>query len=164
MTAEPEPPAYRPCVGIMLINRHGLVFVGQRCDGPRGAWQMPQGGIDEGESPRAAAIRELREEVGTDNAEIIGESADWYRYDLPEELIGKVWRGRYRGQIQKWFAMRFLGQDSDIVIDTHEPEFDAWQWVAVDDLPRLIVPFKREVYAALVQEFSRLCQTSAASR
>ena len=144
---------YRPCVGIMLFNRDGMVFVGRRIDATSDAWQMPQGGIDEGESPRHAALRELKEEVGTADAEIVAESARWYSYDLPGDLAGQVWGGRFRGQTQKWFAMRFMGADSDINIATHEPEFDAWQWVAMERLPELIVPFKRQLYLDLVREF-----------
>jgi putative (di)nucleoside polyphosphate hydrolase len=153
----PGPLPYRPCVGIMLLNRDNLVFVGRRSDGSRDAWQMPQGGIDEGETPRQAALRELHEEVGTAKAEVIAESSRWHSYDLPPELIGQVWGGRFRGQTQKWFAMRFLGRDDDIDVATsHEPEFDAWQWVALERLPDLIVPFKRQLYADLVAEFGPL--------
>jgi putative (di)nucleoside polyphosphate hydrolase len=149
-----EPQEYRPCAGVMLINRDGLVWVGRRIDTPDG-WQMPQGGIDAGETPRDAALRELAEEIGTAKAEIIGETRDWLIYDLPPELLGKAWKGRWRGQKQKWFACRFLGEDSDIDIEgvTH-PEFDAWRWVPLVDLVDLIVPFKRSVYMALVEEFA----------
>jgi putative (di)nucleoside polyphosphate hydrolase len=120
--------AYRRGVGIFLLNEANRVFVGRRIDTVN-AWQMPQGGIDAGETPRVAALRELQEEVGTDKAEIIAETADWLRYDLPVPLVGRVWSGRYRGQEQKWFAMRFKGRDEDIRLDRHEPEFNAWQWV-----------------------------------
>lgn len=147
---------YRPCVGIMLINPDGLVFVGQRIDNLVEAWQMPQGGIDEGETPEAAARRELGEEIGTEKAEIIAESRDWLTYDLPAELVPKVWKGRYRGQRQKWYAMRFLGTDADINIETHHPEFAAWRWVSHGDLPGLIVPFKRALYESVVAEFAPL--------
>ena len=119
---------YRPCVGIMLINDHGLVFVAQRIDQVVEAWQMPQGGVEQDETPRQAALRELEEEIGTNRAEIIAETEDWIPYDLPRELADKVWRGRFRGQTQKWFAMRFLGTDGDINLATAEPEFDAWKW------------------------------------
>lgn len=154
--SKPVDPAtlpYRPCVGIALFNRDGLVFAAERIDTP-GAWQMPQGGIDKGEEPRAAALRELEEEIGTRSAEIIGESADWLTYDLPPELVGKVWKGKYRGQRQKWFALRFTGRDADIDIVTKHPEFKAWRWLALADLPDLIVPFKRAVYEAVAREFA----------
>jgi putative (di)nucleoside polyphosphate hydrolase len=147
---------YRPAVGIMLLNPDNRVFVAQRRDLP-GAWQMPQGGIDPGEEPRQAAFRELAEEIGTANAEVIAESAQWLRYDLPPELVGRVWGGRYRGQAQKWFAMRFLGRDAEINLETEHPEFDAWQWVPAADLPRLIVPFKRQLYLDILAEFGGLC-------
>ncbi|WP_207779297.1 RNA pyrophosphohydrolase [Zavarzinia aquatilis] len=147
---------YRPCVGIMLINPAGLVFVGQRIDNLVEAWQMPQGGIDDGEEPQTAAMRELGEEIGTEKAEIIAESAGWLNYDLPLELIPKVWKGRYRGQRQKWYAMRFLGTDADINIATSHPEFAAWRWVEHHQLPDLIVPFKRDLYQEIVAEFAPL--------
>jgi putative (di)nucleoside polyphosphate hydrolase len=153
-------PFYRPGVGIMLLNRDGLVFVGRRGDMPAGlaAWQMPQGGIDPGETPRQAALRELREEVGTDKALILGETEGWLHYDLPPELASRAWGGRYRGQRQKWFAMRFLGEDSDIDLAAAEhPEFDAWQWVPAARLPELIVPFKRPLYRAALAELRRYC-------
>lgn len=149
---------YRRGVGIMLLDARGRVFVGRRIDTPD-AWQMPQGGIDPGETPRQAAQRELKEEVGTDRAEIIAETKDWLRYELPPELRGGVWGGRYRGQEQKWFALRFLGSDSDINIATHEPEFDAWRWLPPADLLRGIVPFKRALYEAVLHEFAALLQS-----
>lgn len=147
---------YRPCVGIMLINKDGLVFVGRRSNTTEsGGWQMPQGGIDKGEAPEDAARRELLEEVGTDKAEIIGETRDWLTYDLPAHLVGRIWKGRFRGQRQKWFAMSFLGHDRDIDLDYHtDPEFDAFKWVELATLPDLIIEFKRPVYEALVQEFA----------
>jgi putative (di)nucleoside polyphosphate hydrolase len=117
------------------------------------AWQMPQGGIDPGETPREAAHRELAEETGTDKAEIVAESRVWHRYDLPAEIAGRMWGGRFRGQKQLWFAMRFLGNDIDINIATAHPEFDAWKWVAPSELPDLIVPFKRTIYLAILDEF-----------
>lgn len=144
---------YRDGVGIMLCNQHGMVFVAKRIDMTSEAWQMPQGGMDAGEDPRTAALRELEEEIGTNNADIIAESSGWYYYDLPEDLIPKVWGGKYRGQQQKWFLMRFLGQDTDINIHTTHPEFSEWKWVKPDVLPDVIVPFKHDLYAALVQEF-----------
>ncbi|HEY0105216.1 MAG TPA: RNA pyrophosphohydrolase [Rhizomicrobium sp.] len=144
---------YRPCVGIMLINRDGLVFVGRRIDQTVEGWQMPQGGIDDGETAVAAALRELREEAGTDKAEILAEMDEWLTYDLPPHLLGVALHGRYRGQRQKWFALRFLGEDGDIDIKTHEPEFAAWKWLALEALPRLVVPFKRDTYAKVIAAF-----------
>lgn len=145
---------YRPGVGLMLFNRRGQVFVAQRIDMPSAAWQMPQGGIDAGETPRQAAWRELGEETGTDNAAIVAESRAWIRYDLPADLVPRLWGGRYRGQEQKWFALRFLGTDADIAIDGEEAEFSAWRWAELDDIPDLIVPFKRALYRRLVAEFA----------
>ncbi len=147
---------YRPCVGVMLINSDNKVFVGQRLDQIAEAWQMPQGGIDPGEDPEATAFRELREEIGTDKAEIVAQSRDWLTYDLPADLVGRMWKGRYRGQRQKWFAMRFLGDDRDIDLATHEPEFMAWRWIEPDLLPEVIVPFKRDLYIRIVAEFRHL--------
>ena len=146
---------YRPCVGVMLLNSLGQVFVARRYDS-KDAWQMPQGGIDDGESVREAALRELKEEIGTDKAEILGETAEKLRYDLPDHLLGKVWKGRWRGQEQVWLAARFTGKDSDIDLDTEHPEFDAWKWVDADALPSLIVPFKRAVYETVLAEFAPL--------
>jgi putative (di)nucleoside polyphosphate hydrolase len=138
----------------MLLNRHGEVFVGRRIDMPvMPAWQMPQGGIDPGETPRQAAMRELEEEIGTAKAVLLGESRVWLKYDLPIELAGGIWGGRYRGQQQKWFVMRFIGSDADINLATEHPEFDAWQWVAPERLPDLIVPFKRQLYIDILAEF-----------
>lgn len=153
---------YRPCVGIMLLNARGQAFVARRIDMPSEAWQMPQGGIDVGETPLQAALRELREEIGTDKAEVLAESEHWLDYDLPEELIGKLWGGRYRGQTQKWFVMRFTGTDSDINIATEEPEFLDWKWADLDRLPSLIVPFKRRLYEQLVAEFAPIARRLAA--
>lgn len=144
---------YRPCVGIMLVNRDGQVFVGRRSDTADPAWQMPQGGIDAGESPRQAALRELAEEVGTDKAEIVAEARDWLSYDLPAGLQGRMWGGRFRGQTQKWFLARFTGSDDDIDINGHHREFDDWRWMPLDDLPRHIVDFKRAIYDQVVAEF-----------
>ena len=144
---------YRPCVGSLLFNANGLVLVGERGDAP-GAWQMPQGGIDPGETPAEAALRELKEEIGTNHAELVAETLGWVRYDLPDHLIGAVWHGRWRGQEQKWFAARFLGRDEEIDIATDHPEFIAWRWVRPEELVSLVVPFKREVYRAVVAELT----------
>jgi len=151
---------YRPAVGIMLLNRVGKIFVGRRIDMPVGmaAWQMPQGGIDPGETPREAALRELKEETGTAKALILGESRGWLHYDLPAEIAGGMWGGRYRGQRQKWFAMRFTGEDRDINLATEHPEFDAWEWVEPERLPELIVPFKRQLYRDVLAEFVAYCR------
>lgn len=149
---------YRPCVGIMLVDMDGRVFVGRRIDNDTDAWQMPQGGIDDGEDERTAALRELREEtgIGREHVDIIARSKSEYFYDLPPELIGKMWGGKYRGQRQHWFLARFIGQDSDIDIATKHPEFNAWKWTAPDTLPDLIVPFKRKLYRDVLQEFRAL--------
>lgn len=146
---------YRRGVGILLLNAEHRIFVGRRIDQRAEAWQMPQGGIDAGEDPRTAALRELQEEVGTGKAEILAESAGWIRYDLPEDIASTIWKGRYRGQEQKWFLLRFTGTDADIDIaaDGH-PEFDAWRWVRLEEAPDLIVPFKRPLYDAVVAEFA----------
>lgn len=146
---------YRPCVGIMLLDRDGRVFVARRRDTPDG-WQMPQGGIDSGETARQAAFRELKEEIGTDRAEFLAEAPETVRYDLPDHLVGKVWGGRYRGQEQRWVALRFLGEDRDIDLDTEHPEFDAWRWSAPDRVLAEIVPFKRDVYATVLAAFAPL--------
>ena len=144
----------RPCVGIMVLNNQGRVWVGQRCDRNSDAWQMPQGGIDTGETPRQAALRELEEEIGTANVEILGETESWLDYELPRELIGQAWNGRFRGQTQKWFVVRFLGDDGEINIDRERhAEFDAWRWLDPQLLPDVIVPFKKAVYQALLEEF-----------
>lgn len=148
------PTDYRAGVGIMLLNDTNEIFVGRRCKTEKQAWQMPQGGIHGREDPRDAAFRELKEEIGTDNAEILAESDRWLIYDLPDALIGKVWHGRWRGQRQKWFVMRFKGRDDDINVHTHHAEFSAWKWVPVNDLPDLIVSFKRPLYLELLDEFS----------
>ena len=145
--------AYRSGVGVMLLNRSNQVFVGQRIWALGEAWQMPQGGIDEGERPAAAALRELREEIGTDNVELLGSTKEWLRYDLPPDLVGTIWGGKWRGQQQKWFAARFKGSDAEINIATEHPEFSAWQWISADQLPELIVSFKRQLYAEIVREF-----------
>jgi putative (di)nucleoside polyphosphate hydrolase len=156
---------YRPCVGVMLLNDDQRVFVGRRSDrsgAPEGVgnwWQMPQGGLDAGETPEAAAKRELEEETGITRARLIGRARNWLDYDLPDKLIGVAWHGRYRGQTQLWFAARFEGDDAEIDLAPrpgHEQEFDAWQWVPAAELPSLVVPFKRPVYEAVLREFSAL--------
>jgi putative (di)nucleoside polyphosphate hydrolase len=151
---------YRAGVGIMLLNPKSDVFVGQRIDNPADAWQMPQGGIDEGETPIEAAWREMAEEIGTARAELLAESRDWLSYDLPADLVPRLWHGRYRGQQQKWFAFRFTGRDDDIDIARENPEFSAWQWAPFDSLPDLIVPFKRTLYRQLLEEFRPLVATT----
>ncbi len=148
-----ETGGYRLGVGIVLINGDGMVFGGRRIDAPDEAWQMPQGGIDDGEAPDAAAYRELAEETGVTKAEIIAETKDWLDYDLPPELAAGVWGGRYRGQRQKWFAMGFQGGDKDIDLNTHQAEFAAWKWLPPADLTRLIIPFKRQLYSDVFAEF-----------
>ncbi len=152
---------YRPGVGILLFDPAGRAFVGQRNDTP-GAWQMPQGGIDESEDPRAAALRELAEETGVRAAEIVGETAGWIAYDQPPELAARLWGGRYVGQRQKWYAARFLGTDRDIDLDAHEAEFDAWRWVGIEELVGLIVPFKRALYEAVVAELAPVVRANVA--
>ncbi|HPG05268.1 MAG TPA: RNA pyrophosphohydrolase [Beijerinckiaceae bacterium] len=160
-------PPYRPCVGVMLVNAQGLVFVGRRRNkrqpehvAPGHEWQMPQGGIDPGEEPYAAALRELHEETNVRSVELIAEAPDWYSYDLPQDVAKKAWRGGYRGQTQKWFALRFTGDESEIDIHDpgpgHKPEFDAWRWEEISRLPELIIPFKREVYEQVVAAFAPL--------
>lgn len=147
---------YRPCAGIMLLNQDGHVFVAKRIDTMVEAWQMPQGGIDEGEDATQAMYRELWEETGVtrDKVELLEGAEDWLHYDLPDALIGKLWGGKYRGQKQKWFALRFLGQDSDINIETEHPEFSEWKWLPMAELPEVIVPFKKDLYAQIVERFS----------
>jgi putative (di)nucleoside polyphosphate hydrolase len=153
---------YRLGVGIMVLNRAGKVWIGRRHDAPdepegRGSWwQMPQGGLDEGEDPAEAALRELHEETGIRSVELIAESPEWYTYDLPPALARKAWGGRYRGQKQKWFALRFLGTDDEVALARpgHKPEFDAWRWADIDELVSLIVPFKRKLYEQVVRDFA----------
>jgi putative (di)nucleoside polyphosphate hydrolase len=156
--------SYRPCVGIALFNREGLVFIGRRRSkrllDPAMAgheWQMPQGGIDPGEEPQAAALRELREETNISSVSLLAQTPRWLSYDLPVDLSKRSWKGRYKGQMQKWFAFRFEGEEGEIDIHApaggHKPEFDAWRWEHLDRLPALIIPFKRDVYDAVVSEF-----------
>jgi len=147
---------YRPGVGVMLLDRQNRVFVARRIDMAGENWQMPQGGIDKGEAPRQAALRELKEEIGTDQAEFLAETQGWLRYDVPKRISARIWGGRYRGQIQKWYAMRFMGRDADIDLATAHPEFDAWKWIAAAELPTLIVPFKRQLYLDILAEFDAL--------
>ena len=151
----PPPEGYRACVGIVLFNRSGLVFVGRRADTSPAAWQFPQGGIDPGEPAETAALRELAEETGTARATIVDATGGWLTYDLPGELRARIWGGRYRGQAQKWFLARFDGEDRDIDIAAGDaPEFDAWRWMTLADVAAQIVPFKREVYARVAAAFA----------
>ena len=145
---------YRPCVGIFLLNNDGLVFAGRRIDSRAEAWQMPQGGIDAGESPLQACMREMREEIGTNTAELVSQHDDWLYYDIPLPLADRLWQGRYKGQKQKWMALRFTGDDSDINIATEEPEFCEWKWLSPHDLVDLAVPFKRDVYQNVLAAFA----------
>lgn len=157
---------YRPCVGIMLLNAEGRIWVGRRLPkwaGDKAAyiWQMPQGGIEKYEPPRLAALRELREETGVSKVEILAEHREWLTYDLPDELLGIALKGKYRGQRQRWFAMRFLGDDSEVEItprDGHKAEFDAWRWASLEELPDLIVPFKRGIYETVTRDFAYLAR------
>ena len=153
---------YRPCAGMMVLNRAGLVFIGRRSSGPEHidathVWQMPQGGIDRGEDPYNGALRELYEETNISSVEKLGEIAEWLVYDLPREIVGQAWKGKFRGQKQKWYALRFTGPESEINIANpaagHKPEFIDWRWVATSKLPELVVPFKRQTYERVVAEF-----------
>lgn len=156
MKQNPSDLPYRPCVGVMLLNGAGDVFVGQRLDSDVPAWQMPQGGIDKGESWRDAALRELWEETGVsaDLVEFVAETQGWVRYDLPEDLIGRIWKGRYRGQEQKWVLLRYLGTDDQVRIATEHPEFSKWRWLPAGELVANIVPFKRAVYEQVLEAFA----------
>jgi putative (di)nucleoside polyphosphate hydrolase len=155
---------YRPCAGMAVLNRNGLVLIGRRVEGPEHidnvhVWQMPQGGIDEGEDPYPAALRELYEETNLRSVEKLGEIKDWLYYDIPRDIVGRAWKGRYRGQKQKWYAFRFVGDENEIDIAHpargHEPEFVEWRWEVIENLPNLVVPFKRKVYEQVVREFSK---------
>jgi len=161
---------YRPCVGTMVLNRAGLVFIGRRTEGPEHideahAWQMPQGGIDRGEDPWPAALRELYEETNIKSVEKLGEIPEWLTYDLPRELVGRAWGGKYRGQTQKWYALRFRGDERQIDIahpaGGHDPEFVEWRWEPMGNLPNLVVPFKRPVYERIVREFRKFGKPSS---
>jgi putative (di)nucleoside polyphosphate hydrolase len=158
---------YRPCVGLMVLNGAGRVFIGRRTEGPEHVddvhvWQMPQGGVDPGEDPWPAALRELNEETNIRSVEKLGEIEDWLSYDLPREIVGQAWKGKYRGQTQKWYALRFTGDEREIDIANpaggHDPEFVAWRWEPMGNLPALIIPFKRKVYERVVQEFARFAK------
>ncbi len=144
---------YRPGVGMMILDAQDRVFVGRRVETKALAWQMPQGGIDLGETPSTAALREMVEEIGCDKGYILAESRYWYSYDLPKFLIPRLWNGSFRGQKQKWFLIRFTGNDEDININTDHPEFGEWRWVKLDELLNLIIPFKRKLYEAVIAEF-----------
>lgn len=163
---------YRPCVGIALFNKQGLVFAGRRRNkalrehvAPGHEWQMPQGGIDEGEDPYKAALRELYEETNVRSVSLLAEAPDWYAYDLPGDIAQEAWKGRFRGQTQKWFALRFEGPDSEIDIENpaggHKPEFDAWRWEKLENMPELIIPFKRPVYDQVAAAFQKFATTKA---
>jgi putative (di)nucleoside polyphosphate hydrolase len=155
MAYNPKLP-YRPCAGIMLFNKEGRVLVGQRLDTYLNAWQLPQGGINEGEEPHTAALRELEEEIGTANVEIIGEIDEWLNYDLPPELLGQLWKGRFQGQTQKWFAMRFLGDDIEInPTGVKNPEFNSWKWSRIEQIQEMALHFKQAIYCKVVSEFTR---------
>jgi len=159
---------YRPCAGIMVLDARGRVFVGRRAGGPEHVdathvWQMPQGGIDDNEDPYLAALRELYEETNIRSVEKLGEIADWLYYDIPREIVGEAWGGKFRGQKQKWYALRFTGEEREINIikpagGQHPPEFIDWRWVAMAELPDLVVPFKRETYERVVREFARFAE------
>ena len=155
MELEYQKRPYRPCVGILLINSDKHIFAGQRIDNHLEAWQMPQGGIDEGEDVTTACFREMKEEIGTDKASIIAIHPEWLNYDIPEILADKLWEQKYRGQSQKWVALRFLGTDNDINIKTHIPEFSKWKWVSPQQLSSLAAPFKREVYENVLNVFKQ---------
>ena len=145
---------YRPCVGLLLINKKGLVFAGKRLDSSSNAWQMPQGGIEKGEAILEAGLREMKEEIGTNNVQLIGEMKDWLNYDLPKKLVNRLWDGKFRGQTQKWLAYKFLGEDKEININTKNPEFSEWKWVSSMELLNLTIPFKKNIYKKVLKEYS----------
>jgi putative (di)nucleoside polyphosphate hydrolase len=159
---------YRKCVGLLVLNREGLAFVGRRIDGPEHVdathrWQMPQGGLDPGEEPFACGLRELYEETNIRSVERLGAIDKWLTYDIPREIVGQAWKGKYRGQTQKWFALRFTGNESEIDVaypanGKHEPEFAAWRWEPMQNLPALVVPFKRRIYEQVVDAFIHLAK------
>ena len=158
--SEQESLPYRQCAGIVLFNNSGMVLVGKRIDQISEAWQMPQGGIDLNEEPLEAALRELEEEINTANVEILAESKNWYQYDLPKNLRGKLWKGKYRGQNQKWFAMKYLGEDNEIQPQSvKKPEFDDWKWVDIEDLPRVAIKFKQDIYRSISVEFYEISKS-----
>ena len=159
-SAAGPPAGYRPCVGLMLIDPAGACSSASGCGPLPDAWQMPQGGIDRGETPLAGGVARAEEEVGTDRAELLAESRHWYAYDLPPELRPAHWDGRYRGQSQRWFAFRFTGDDADIDLEAHEPEFARWRWASPDEVLGLVVAFKRPVYEAVLAEFADLLALS----
>jgi len=159
---------YRPCAGLTVFNRNGLVFIGRRAEGPEHidathVWQMPQGGIDPDEDPYKAALRELYEETNIRSVTKLGEIGEWLAYDIPRDIVGQAWQGRYRGQTQKWYALRFTGPDTEIDIaqpagGAHKPEFINWRWEELSNLPELVVPFKQPIYQRVVQEFARFAR------
>jgi putative (di)nucleoside polyphosphate hydrolase len=159
---------YRPCVGLMVLNRTGRVFIGRRANGPEHvdathAWQMPQGGVDPGEDTYRAALRELYEETSIRSVEKLGEIAEWLAYDIPREIVGQAWKGKYRGQTQKWYALRFTGDEAEIDVahpggGRHKPEFLEWRWERMAQVPKLIIPFKRKVYDRVVKEFAQFAK------
>lgn len=156
-----RPSLYRRGTGIVLLNSANKIFVGQRLDTAVEAWQMPQGGIEDGEDPTSAALRELSEEIGTRHVKVLAQSQEPLTYDLPHHLVGRVWDGKYRGQTQIWFLMRFLGRDSEINLKTAHPEFREWKWMPYDEVVNAIVPFKREIYTRVLSEFRPLLESGA---
>tara|TARA_B100000131_G_C18047145_1_gene584882 strand:- start:22 stop:489 length:468 start_codon:yes stop_codon:yes gene_type:complete len=149
-----ETKLFRPCVGLVLINHDGLIFLGQRLDSNLDAWQMPQGGIDDGETPYQAGLREMMEEVGTNNVEFLGEMEEWLDYEIPNKLAKRLWDGKYIGQTQKWLAFRFLGKDEEININTKDPEFSTWKWEKANQALKLAVPFKKDIYKKVIEKYN----------